>query len=514
MKIFFRLSKSSFSKQPGGCRDTRVLQPVTESSGLQGFPRGNWTKQLGKFPTSFSSEKIVAHHGEAKKHRVAGYRMCRSEKVSQALINYSAEDFVYARANVQASFSLAKSYIVQVKIRAMSGDVGAAFCCCAAGRSGVCKHVAAFLFFLLDVKLSGQIYIPDTIACTEKKQVWGGGPGKGRVTTNKFRELVFVKHEPGKPCKGNKRLPPSTPQISVDMLETLNSTCIAGNVSPMHQLILQAHEFQPIFSTPPAVQEEFSVSTMPRIQLPNNLLWYDEVQQILPIDYKLLDCDLSLQEAHGLEEATRMQSTSDLWHRERENRITSSKFRFITRRKKEVTPAFLKTIFKRSSTKPTRHMQTGIANEPVALEKYRRQYDGKLDLFKCGFVVNPGVPFLGASPDGVVYDQEKAEFGLVEVKTLAAAMDEGFHIHEAYEEKKAGFLTDKLQLDHGHHYYLQVQGQLALTGLQWCDFLVDCGKEFSVERISFNRNEWVNETLPKLVRFYAAHMCNKENGHV
>jgi len=36
-----------------------------------------------------------------------------------------------------------------------------------------------------------------------------------------------------------------------------------------------------------------------------------------------------------------------------------------------------------------------------------------------------------------------------------------------------------------HIYYDQVQGQMVLTGAQWCDFIVYTNKGLSVERIKF-----------------------------
>ena len=58
-----------------------------------------------------------------------------------------------------------------------------------------------------------------------------------------------------------------------------------------------------------------------------------------------------------------------------------------------------------------------------ALEEYRKYHQsrGNTDLVttKAGFVISQDNPFLGASPDGFVYDPSALDsFGLVEIKCL------------------------------------------------------------------------------------------------
>ena len=53
-----------------------------------------------------------------------------------------------------------------------------------------------------------------------------------------------------------------------------------------------------------------------------------------------------------------------------------------------------------------------------------------------------------------------------------------------------------------HAYYSQVQGQMAITGRKWCDFVIYTLKNLSVERIYFDQAFWDGELLPKLTDFY------------
>lgn len=45
---------------------------------------------------------------------------------------------------------------------------------------------------------------------------------------------------------------------------------------------------------------------------------------------------------------------------------------------------------------------------------------------------------------------------------------------------------DECGLNTNHEYYAQVQGQLAITGAAWCDFVVKTFKGMSIQRITFD----------------------------
>ena len=60
------------------------------------------------------------------------------------------------------------------------------------------------------------------------------------------------------------------------------------------------------------------------------------------------------------------------------------------------------------------------------------------------------------------------------------------------------------RLKRDHAYYAQVQGQMGVTGAQWCDFIVYTSKGMHVERIAFDPNYW--RTLRnQLLQYYFEH---------
>ena len=137
-------------------------------------------------------------------------------------------------------------------------------------------------------------------------------------------------------------------------------------------------------------------------------------------------------------------------------------------------------------------MKRGLQLEPEVLRAYGEV--AQVNVFSCGFVVHADAPHLGASPDGRVVDPtEVPPFGLVEVKCPMVDT-----IFEATHIKLVG---GKPKLRRGHKYYTQVQGQLAVTGLRWCDFVTDTAGDITVERI-WRDDVFIDDLKKKMDLFY------------
>lgn len=112
--------------------------------------------------------------------------------------------------------------------------------------------------------------------------------------------------------------------------------------------------------------------------------------------------------------------------------------------------------------------------EPAIAAEYSRLMN--VNYSPCGLVIHPIAPWLAASPDGVVFDpNEYPQFGLVEFKCPNV---QNF-IDCKYVQMECG--TPKLKKSHA--YYWQVQGQLLISGMQWCDFVVWAQEDYLVQRI-------------------------------
>ena len=127
--------------------------------------------------------------------------------------------------------------------------------------------------------------------------------------------------------------------------------------------------------------------------------------------------NITLEECYELERKTRCQN-NELWHEARRIRLTSSDFGHICK-KKNITSLYLAELYQGKNIGNLKSIRYGKENEERARKLYEEmgKFNGKnIRTFPVGFIVNPGIPFLGCSPDGVVFDEETNSFGIIEIK--------------------------------------------------------------------------------------------------
>jgi len=77
---------------------------------------------------------------------------------------------------------------------------------------------------------------------------------------------------------------------------------------------------------------------------------------------------------------------------------------------------------------------------------------------------------------------------------------------EAFEDPSfcCEALNGHCKLKRDHAYFVQVQGQMGVTGASWCDFIIYTKKGICVERIVFEPDYWA-ELRQKLSSYYLTH---------
>lgn len=60
-------------------------------------------------------------------------------------------------------------------------------------------------------------------------------------------------------------------------------------------------------------------------------------------------------------------------------------------------------------------------------------------------------------------------------------------------------------MDTNRKHYHQMTGQLALTGLGWCDLVVDWEVDCWVTRVPFDKEPWGDVMVPRLTDFFFKH---------
>ena len=139
----------------------------------------------------------------------------------------------------------------------------------------------------------------------------------------------------------------------------------------------------------------------------------------------------------------------------------------------------------------------------IYLKKMKKQLKHNIQVYESGLIVNPTFSYLGASPDGKVVDKSvDVPYGLLDTNVHLST--EASVLHRQLMKlisvwKKYG---DTLRLKRDHIYFYQIQGQMAIAGLTWCDFVVYTLMGMYVERVSFDSSLWKDNMFPKLSDFY------------
>ncbi|KAK3091574.1 hypothetical protein FSP39_020913 [Pinctada imbricata] len=128
--------------------------------------------------------------------------------------------------------------------------------------------------------------------------------------------------------------------------------------------------------------------------------------------------------------------------------------------------------------------------EKVALSQYTALYEKnhhKSKVSSCGLFVSQRYPFIGATPDGVVTCSCCGK-GLIEIKCSFSYQHltptEVATQHTYYNLYLEG---NDVKLKSDTKWYTQIQTQLGVTELQWCDFVFFTRKGISIDRIGFNQ---------------------------
>ena len=191
------------------------------------------------------------------------------------------------------------------------------------------------------------------------------------------------------------------------------------------------------------------------------------------------------------------------WGEERKWRLTASRFgeivKITARRDLEKLCESLYNPRNLNHVPAVRHGQT---HEQSALKKFS-QITGKKAM-KSGLCIHPYYPYLGASPDSFVEDED----AVIEVKCPYRARKSKIDAAVAagdidFLEKVGG----SLRLKRSHNYYYQVTGQMKLAQKSHCYFVVFTFEDIFYEKIALDNAFFMGVILPKLKGFHDEVYC-------
>lgn len=369
-----------------------------------------------------------------------------------------------------------------------------------AGLGETCTHVAAVLFFLEALyRLQGKE------TCTEKQCEWIMPKFQKNMEYLPLKGIDFTS------AKGKKKKLDN----SIDCGETFGETsesalgtcsCSTDEIDLLYKNLSESDSKPAVLSLIPEYSSTFISHTSLEFPKPL-LLLYDP--NFLKLSYhELLDkcesVDISITERMVLtvEKESRKQSKSKTWFKYRSGRITASRMQSVcSTNASHPSQTLIKQIcYPESYRFHSKQTAWGCDHEKLARRRYEEKMKSLHQDFKVndnGFIINPQWPFLGATPDGSV-SCACCGMGVVEIK--CPYCHRGETVETASQDKKFCLIKNshgKLALDHTHAYYYQIQTQLFVANVEYCDFCVctfveNEQNDLHIERLAKDSEFWTN----------------------
>ncbi|XP_039670274.1 uncharacterized protein LOC120567383 [Perca fluviatilis] len=310
-------------------------------------------------------------------------------------------------------------------------------CSCVAG-TAMCNHTVALLFQTAHYSELNMQVVPPVHTCTETEQQWhkprtaGVKPGpinktvisrprlnrltEGGVRSTLYKGLVGDPLDISLLLIGDMykdfsiREKPLAATMGISDEKTLVETAFGlaqrGSVLSYQQPVLptksvKMHQDPPPY--PPLPIGEYKLA-------PTDCVHVCTEEE----HFHLKSLNVTLDMAYKIEAATREQAADQEWHQLRRPRITSSRFREVCFvRGVSSAESLAERILK--GTRQTAEMRRGADMEFEVAREYCQMKN--VNYTPCGLVIHPDAPWLGASPDGLIFDPfAQPPFGLVEIK--------------------------------------------------------------------------------------------------
>lgn len=198
-----------------------------------------------------------------------------------------------------------------------------------------------------------------------------------------------------------------------------------------------------------------------------------------------------------LEQDTRDQRLNSLWFTERWKRLTASSFGRVCKLRKTTSKEKVAESILFPSFRGSKATEYGNANEKLATSAYEKASGNRV--LPAGLFVDEEFPFLAASPDGIISDQE----GIIEIKCPYSCRE--MSPEEAVEKKLLKFLEKKenvYKLRRGNSFHYQIQGQMKISKKEFCDFVVWTPHGLIIDRVEKDTQFWENNMRELLKNFY------------
>lgn len=381
----------------------------------------------------------------------------------------STDQFDYVRSACWAEMRKKTSYFVDISLK-RNGQVNEAQCECGAGEGPTahCKHVRTVLFACCKFISTGKMNVE--MSCTEKLQ-----------------SFHKVKKHTGTPLKSRDLNIAGSDEICDIQTFDPRPQQYRNNINYTDYFYNTCMNFKGISRTP--IFQSFEPANVRAYALDHDYQKETPEEMFLKA---MKITEISEEEQAYLEMYTRGQDKNDRWFEERKKRIQSSNFHRICHVTERTNHhRYAASLVNSSSIKQNEAMKHGHKFEKEAIHKYESDSGAKVK--QCGIFVSTTLPFLGASPDGIVSDSV-----LCEVKCPFSARNKDISPRTVPYMKAA---DGNLTLSTTHPYYYQIQGQLFCAKRQFCDLIVYTLSDVKYVRIQRD-DKFISGMTEKLELFY------------
>ncbi len=359
-----------------------------------------------------------------------------------------------------------------------------AHCSCTGGSGGHCNHLFAFIFQLNDYSSSKINEIPSDVTCTSQPQTWhipratsicpmpvmsthyarsatGKKPRKRKPVTAKLYDARgkhanngFSRQEIMDEVSRlkSKSKPPPFSYVLADQEPSVLVNTVFGNVAVGSILSYQLQDIGKPSTT------FYSNTTLHSLDQPPEPTSFPDIPLVDTsnetenlnvnagefLEFYTQHIVINREDAVALEKRTVLQGECTEWLDVHQKRLTASGFGKVISRVHTPSESMIKNLFNPKDLSNVRPIAHGKSKEKVAREIYSNKMQKKISQFTvydAGLSVNPFWTYLGASPDGKVYDPSDSisPFGFLEIKcpftkrnskVTEAAADKSFFLEQ------------------------------------------------------------------------------------
>eukprot|EP00795_Rhopilema_esculentum_P010160 gene10160-18827_t len=393
-------------------------------------------------------------------------------------------------------------YTVWVSLRTDASSILASECGCVAGYSNSCKHVFALLYYIL-----AEVRLGNNRSCTGKKQQWSVRTYKKNEKIHEPSQMSSVKILHHHPENDDCIQTPSRSEYEPRSIQDLNVAFTKADWEAVAEATDgKASVLQFVKTTTKSSSKSSSQTVLPPSTLP-------EIASKCQADsfHAALKLHRSAAELKRINAITADQASSEKWFQYRHGVITASSAHEVLVKVDDNHQILNLSSSQNLCAKicmynPSVHsasLNWGKNNEKFAFKRYTRKNRTKHKHFSSkttGLFISEQLPFLGASPDGVI-SCKCCGFGVLEIKCPWKSRDLNIADYLMQPESCLSKNADEIFLKPAHKYYTQVQHQMFVTGAEYCDFEVFLPKESLTVRIPRNPQYEIKQ-VPKLVHFF------------